>query len=108
MEKRWLLGLVGMLLLISYVFWLPIGFYLSPNYTADITVKVSWFVWLILTLIPYVAIVRRTRPKEEQISKTHTLEFVKQKEVIIKVRCQYCNTAFDETLDKCPNCGAKR
>jgi len=30
------------------------------------------------------------------------------KEVIIKVRCRYCNNVFDETLDKCPYCGGKR
>jgi DNA-directed RNA polymerase subunit RPC12/RpoP len=30
------------------------------------------------------------------------------KEVIVKVRCQYCNSVFDETLDKCPYCGGKR
>lgn len=25
-----------------------------------------------------------------------------------KVRCQFCGTLFDSTLDKCPNCGGKR
>ena len=29
-----------------------------------------------------------------------------RKEVVDKVRCSYCNTRFDETLDKCPYCGA--
>jgi hypothetical protein len=28
--------------------------------------------------------------------------------VTVKIRCSYCGTLFDETLDKCPNCGAKR
>jgi len=27
------------------------------------------------------------------------------KEVIIKIRCRYCGTPYDETLDKCPHCG---
>ncbi len=31
-----------------------------------------------------------------------------QKEVVVKIRCSYCGTLYDETLDKCPNCGAKR
>ena len=35
-------------------------------------------------------------------------EIIKEKEVIIKVRCNYCQTPFDETLDNCPNCGARR
>ena len=28
--------------------------------------------------------------------------------VTVKVRCSYCGTLYDETLDRCPNCGAKR
>lgn len=31
-----------------------------------------------------------------------------QKEVVVKIRCSYCGTLYDETLDKCPNCGAGR
>jgi hypothetical protein len=33
-------------------------------------------------------------------------EEVVKKEAIVKVRCSYCHAQFDETLDKCPNCGA--
>jgi hypothetical protein len=35
-------------------------------------------------------------------------EIIREKEVIIKVRCSYCHNVFDETLDKCPHCGGKR
>jgi len=35
-------------------------------------------------------------------------QIIREKEVIIKVRCNYCQTPFDEVLDRCPNCGAKR
>jgi transposase len=35
-----------------------------------------------------------------------TIREVVRKEVIVKVRCSYCGAQFDETLDKCPNCGA--
>jgi len=28
--------------------------------------------------------------------------------VTVKIRCSYCGTLYDETLDSCPNCGAKR
>jgi hypothetical protein len=31
-----------------------------------------------------------------------------QTEVVVKIRCSYYGTLYDETLDKCPNCGAKR
>jgi rubrerythrin len=35
-------------------------------------------------------------------------EIIKEKEVVVKIRCSYCNNLYDETLDKCPHCGAKR
>jgi hypothetical protein len=35
-------------------------------------------------------------------------ELIKEKEVIVKIRCPYCHNLYDETLDKCPHCGAKR
>ena len=35
-------------------------------------------------------------------------EVIKEKEVIVKVRCSYCHNLYNETLDKCPHCGARR
>ena len=35
-------------------------------------------------------------------------EIMKEKEVIVKIRCPYCHHLYDETLDACPNCGASR
>ena len=35
-------------------------------------------------------------------------EVVKEKEVIVKIRCPYCSHLYDETLDRCPHCGGKR
>jgi len=35
---------------------------------------------------------------------------VKEREIIreiVKIRCPYCGNLYDETLDKCPHCGAK-
>jgi hypothetical protein len=34
-------------------------------------------------------------------------EIIKQTEVIVKIRCSYCKTPYNETLDRCPNCGAR-
>ena len=34
-------------------------------------------------------------------------EIIREKEVIVKIRCPYCHSLFAETLEKCPNCGAK-
>jgi hypothetical protein len=47
---------------------------------------------------------RSTQPvSKEKIIK----EQITRKEGIVKIRCSHCGTLFDETLDKCPNCGAK-
>ena len=27
---------------------------------------------------------------------------------VVKIRCPYCGSLYDEDQDKCPNCGAKR
>jgi transposase-like protein len=35
-------------------------------------------------------------------------EIITQTKVIVKVKCPYCRNLYDETLDKCPNCGGKR
>jgi len=43
------------------------------------------------------------RPKSELVK-----EVIKEKEVIVKVRCQFCHKLYDETLNTCPNCGASR
>lgn len=62
---------------------------------------------------------RRTMPREvltkkrpsregEDTKGAREREIIREKEVIVKVRCPYCRNLFDETLDKCPHCGAKR
>lgn len=36
---------------------------------------------------------------------------IKEKEIIreiVKIRCSYCGNLYDENLDKCPHCGAKK
>lgn len=38
---------------------------------------------------------------------TNVKEIIKEKQVIVKIRCQYCKNPYDETLDKCPHCGAR-
>jgi DNA-directed RNA polymerase subunit RPC12/RpoP len=35
-------------------------------------------------------------------------EIIKEKQVIVKVRCPYCANLYDEALDKCPHCGGRR
>jgi len=35
-------------------------------------------------------------------------EIIHEHEIIVKMRCQYCGYTFDEKLDQCPTCGAKK
>lgn len=48
-----------------------------------------------------------SRTKDKEVV-TKEKEIVREKEVIVKVRCSYCHNPYDETLDTCPHCGAKR
>jgi hypothetical protein len=55
----------------------------------------------------------RNKPNAQTIRNTKAesvkeKEIVREKEVIVKIRCPYCHNVYDETLDKCPHCGAKR
>jgi len=34
-------------------------------------------------------------------------EVIRETKVIVKVRCSYCKNLYNETLDKCPHCGAR-
>jgi len=42
----------------------------------------------------------------ELLRQNVTKEGQDEKHVIIKIRCPYCKNVYDETLDKCPHCGA--
>lgn len=35
-------------------------------------------------------------------------EIIHEKIVIVKNRCKYCNGTYDESLDSCPTCGARK
>ena len=48
---------------------------------------------------------QKTRPSKEKASEK---EIIREKEIIVKIRCPYCHKLYDETLDKCPNCGGSR
>jgi Zn finger protein HypA/HybF involved in hydrogenase expression len=57
---------------------------------------------------------RKALPRAGQSSRTKDTvvakekEIIREKQVIVKVRCPYCHNLHDETLDRCPHCGAKR
>jgi len=51
---------------------------------------------------------KRETPRIEAAAKQVLREKEIVKEVIVKVRCPYCNNVYNEALDKCPYCGGKR
>jgi hypothetical protein len=61
-------------------------------------------VMLICGLLPSEEVEVKAQPP----SPPPVVQEVIQKQVIVKIRCSYCGTLYDETLDKCPNCGANR
>jgi uncharacterized paraquat-inducible protein A len=81
---------------------------------AMMTVVALSFIFLpigiVLIIIIALLVVRAFRSKSRQPLDTQQQvvgEEMAKKEVIVKVRCSYCGNQFDETLDKCPYCGAK-
>lgn len=50
--------------------------------------------------------IRTVKDSHEETSKQK--EIIREKEIIVKVRCSYCHNLYPELLDKCPQCGAKR
>jgi hypothetical protein len=54
---------------------------------------------------------KMVRVSEKPVSETIAIkekETIREREVIIKIRCPYCHNPYDETLDKCPHCGGAR
>jgi hypothetical protein len=49
-----------------------------------------------------------SQPQSESPNPVREKEIIREKEVIVKIRCPYCSGVYDETLDECPHCGAKR
>jgi len=49
-----------------------------------------------------------SRPQPDSSYPVREKEIIREKEVIVKIRCPYCRGTYDETLDECPHCGAKR
>jgi rubrerythrin len=46
----------------------------------------------------------KTNYDEKIISK----EIIKEKQIIVKIRCPYCKNLYEEAYDKCPHCGARQ
>jgi len=49
-----------------------------------------------------------SKPRPDDGYPVREKEIIREKEVIVKIRCPYCRGTYDETLDECPHCGAKR
>jgi hypothetical protein len=56
--------------------------------------------------------IRAWQREEKELERLDKTTVLREKETIIKeiirVRCPYCGKLYDETLEICPNCGARR
>lgn len=46
------------------------------------------------------------KKKNAEVKKENTISIIKEKEVVVKIRCAYCRSLFDESFSTCPKCGA--
>ncbi len=97
-----LIGIVGIVsfrsILSSFPADVPGGFQLASTLTGLIPIAIG-----ILLVIVGAWSGTPTEPTTQTQQPTVIQEVIK-----VKVRCQYCGGLYDETMDKCPNCGAKR
>lgn len=65
---------------------------------------------VIIGIVLVVAGMRYVREPEAPVPSVAPVpqQVIVREVVTVKVRCSYCGSLYDETLDKCPNCGAKR
>jgi len=63
------------------------------------------FLLAVFTIIYRIVKDRSPEQQERMPTVIREREIVKE---IVKIRCPYCNNLYDETIDKCPNCGGKR
>jgi len=66
---------------------------------------VVFFILIIITIIYQIVRSRKTEQQKEMPTMIREREIIKE---IVKIRCPYCNSLYDEKEDKCPNCGGKR
>lgn len=48
------------------------------------------------------------RAEEEYRKESAEKRVIKEKEIVVKITCLYCQNLYDETLDRCPHCGGHR
>jgi uncharacterized membrane protein len=67
---------------------------------------------VLAVIITIVAIIRAFKSVGNSRSTASTVpQTVREKEIIreiIKIRCPYCGSLYDETENKCPNCGGNK
>jgi hypothetical protein len=88
----------------------------SPFFQTDVQAQIQGITLMVLIPVAFgiIMILYGAWPQKETSISTGPMtqpEFqqVIQKEVVVvKIRCAYCNTLYDATLDRCPYCGATR
>lgn len=74
-----------------------------------VTIRAGDLVRKIDSLRASLQLPRSTRQKQESDLKTiREREIIREKEVIVKIRCPYCAKLYEEGSNVCPHCGGKR
>lgn len=82
----------------------------------DSMFSLFWIFFIVITVLVIVSFIFRfwrmvKSGKIQDQTSSEAQPLVREKEIIrevIKIRCSYCGSLYDENLDKCPYCGAKR
>ena len=70
---------------------------------------ISFFVLFAVLTVIVVALVFRSKGVNAQNDDLESSELNQETIVvreIVKIRCRYCGSTYDQGLDNCPNCGA--
>jgi ABC-type bacteriocin/lantibiotic exporter with double-glycine peptidase domain len=97
---------------IIYIVLLVLSFFVLTYFLGLLSIP-------IIIILAYYVHARLKRASQQQLRETASTlqetqpaketqqvrEIIREKEVIVKIRCSFCNNLYDETLDKCPHCG---
>jgi hypothetical protein len=118
----------GVLFGVLLIFFIILGVLASdeiygPDIPAGIVILIAGFLALAGSFVYPVIINRTLHPSslpqsnsnaslttqmQGTVYQTNEKEIIHEKEIIVKIRCQYCGNTFNEVLDQCPVCGAKK
>jgi hypothetical protein len=86
----------------------------SPFFQTDVQAQIQGITLMVLVPVAFGIIMilygawpqKETPISTEPMTQPEAQQVIQKEVVVVKVRCAYCNTLYDATLDRCPYCGA--